>query len=254
MPRMGDPPVDVVGDSVSAGMGGEAETWPGVLARRHHVLVHDLSLPGATVESAIREQSGRLSGPGSLVLAEIGGNDVLGETTPGAFERGLDALLARLRQGGRTVVMLELPLPPFSNRYGAAQRRSARRHGVVLIPKRVLLGVLTTGGATLDSVHLSRSGHALMAEAVWRVIRGAFGPRKENLPDPSAVRDGRGVEGGEPALGWTPPARERVAAPASPGPSGSSVPCVEQDGPRRSEALRSRLGSAGAILGRPGQP
>jgi len=174
---MGDPQVFVVGDSLSAGMGGEAETWPKMLSRQHRVVVHDLSLPGADVATALR-QAGQVGGPASLVIAEIGGNDILGETTPDAFERGLDALLAKLRDGGRTVVMLELPLPPFYNRYGAAQRRLAKHHGVLLIPKRLLLGVLTSEGATLDTVHLSHRGHALMADAIWGVIHPAFGPRK----------------------------------------------------------------------------
>jgi len=177
VPRLGDPPVYVVGDSVSAGMGGERQTWPRLLARWHGVRVHDLSLAGADLATALKDQAGRVDGAGSLVIAEIGGNDVLGGTTPEAFERGLDALLASLRGGGRTVVMLELPLPPFYNRYGAAQRRLAARHGARLVPKRVLLGVLTARGATLDTIHLNRSGHGLMAEAMWRVIRGAFGAR-----------------------------------------------------------------------------
>jgi hypothetical protein len=93
-----------------------------------------------------------------------------------AFERGLDVLLAKLAVGGRTVILLELPLPPFHNRYGAAQRPVARRHRVFLVPKRVLMGVLTSEGATLDTIHLSRRGHALMAETVWRIIGQAIGP------------------------------------------------------------------------------
>jgi hypothetical protein len=71
---------------------------------------------------------------------------------------------------------LELALPPFHNRYGDAQRRLATRHGVLLIPKRVLIGVLTSEGATLDTVHLSRRGHALMAETVWGILGGSIGP------------------------------------------------------------------------------
>ena len=142
------------------------------------VRVQDLSLAGADVASALKEQAGRVDGPGSLVIAEIGGNDVLGQTTPEAFERGLDALLKVLRRGGRTVVMLELPSPPFYNRFGSAQRRQAGRHGVLLVPRRVLLGVLTAKDATLDTIHLSPTGHARMAEAIWRAVRGAFGARK----------------------------------------------------------------------------
>jgi acyl-CoA thioesterase-1 len=176
LPRLGNPAVIVVGDSISAGMGGEAARWPEILARRHHVEVNNLSLAGSDVAGALQQQAGRVVGSGSLVLAEIGGNDVLGENSPEAFERGLDALLGRLREGGRTVVLLELPLPPFHNRYGAAQRRSAGRHGVLLVPRRFLLGALMSGGATLDTIHLSGPGHSLMAERMWGLIRPAFEP------------------------------------------------------------------------------
>src|SRR4051812_1052045 len=109
---MGNPPVFVVGDSISAGMGGESVTWPRLLVRRQQIVVHDLSLMGATVASAGREQAGHVAEPVALVLAEIGGNDLLGGTAPEDFERGLETLLSRLRSRGWTVVLLELPLPP----------------------------------------------------------------------------------------------------------------------------------------------
>ena len=173
MPRLQDPQVFLVGDSLSAGIGGESETWPKLLSSWHHVVVRDLSRSGADVATAMR-QAEQVSGPTSLVLVEIGGNDVLRANSPDAFERALDVLLAKLRDGGRTVVMLELPLPPFHNRYGDAQRRLAKHHAVFLVPKRVLIGVLTSKGATLDTIHLSPRGHALMAETVWDIIGRAI--------------------------------------------------------------------------------
>ncbi|MDB5352331.1 MAG: lysophospholipase L1-like esterase [Planctomycetota bacterium] len=175
VPRLGHPALWIVGDSLGAGTGGEGDTWPKLLAKEHGLVVHDLARVGANVNSA-QAQADRVTGPGALVLAEIGGNDVLGDTSPVAFETGLDALLSRLRSGQRTVLLLELPLPPFSNKYGEIQRRLASRHGVLLVPKRVLIGVLTTPGATTDSVHLTAAGHALMAETVWTIVRRAFEP------------------------------------------------------------------------------
>ncbi len=132
LPRMDNPPDFLVGDSLSAGMGGEPETWPKLLARGHHVVVHDLSRSGADVATAMR-QAEQVIDPAPLVLAEIGGNDVLRANAPETFERGLDVLLAKLREGGCTIIMLKLPLPPFCNRYGADQRRLAKRHGVLLV-------------------------------------------------------------------------------------------------------------------------
>jgi len=171
LPVRGDVPVYVVGDSLAAGMGIEAVTWPKLLAREHGLRVRDLSLAGATVGTALKDQASRCTEPGTLVLAEIGGNDVLAGTAPAEFERSLDRLLARLRSDGRRVVLLELPLPPFYNRYGSIQRRLARKHGARLVPKRVLLGVLTTPGATVDTIHLSRHGHERMAQVLGAVLR-----------------------------------------------------------------------------------
>jgi acyl-CoA thioesterase-1 len=108
------------------------------------------------------------------VLLEIGGNDLLANTAPREFERGLNELLRAVCQPGRTVVMFELPLPPSYNQFGIIQRRCSRAHGVLLIPKRVLLGVLRADATTLDSIHLSPAGHQRMAQAVWRVIHPAF--------------------------------------------------------------------------------
>ncbi len=108
------------------------------------------------------------------MLAEIGGNDVLGETSAAGFEVNLDRLLAQLRSSGNVVILLELPLPPTYNAFGGIQRRLARRHGALLVPKRVLLGVLMTDGATVDTIHLSRAGHDLMAARIWQTIRPAF--------------------------------------------------------------------------------
>lgn len=173
LPVMENPPVFIIGDSLSAGIGGEIETWSKLLARRNGIVVRDLSVAGADTTTALR-QTEKVTGPTSLVIAEIGGNDLLHNNPLATFERGLDALLTRLREGGHPIVMLELPLRPFENGYGEAQRRLATRYGVILIPKRVLIGILTTDGATLDTIHLSACGHELLAQAIWRVISRVF--------------------------------------------------------------------------------
>jgi acyl-CoA thioesterase-1 len=67
-------------------------------------------------------------------------------------------------------VMLELPLPPFFNAYGRVQRELAAKHHVPMISKREFAGVVFSPGATLDTVHLSEPGHALMAEMIWSYV------------------------------------------------------------------------------------
>lgn len=167
----GSPELYIIADSVTAGVGDDqVETWPRLLARLHHVHVHDFSRMGATVSSAFA-QAEQLPKKGAFVLIEIGGNDVLGTTTVAEFERSLERLLTRVCTANTTVVMFEVPLPPLSNDFGRIQRRLAARFYVPLIPKRVLIGVLTGQDATIDSIHLSQAGHDHMAVVVWNIIR-----------------------------------------------------------------------------------
>jgi acyl-CoA thioesterase I len=161
---------------VTAGLGDQkTRTWPGLLAREHSIDVHDLSQMGGTVASALRRLDKEPPGDG-IVLLEIGGNDLLGPTSAADFDDRLDALLAQVCRNGRTVLMFELPLPPFCNDFGLTQRRLAAKHGVRLIPRRILVSVLTAADATVDSIHLTQSGHQAMADRVWSLISGAYSP------------------------------------------------------------------------------
>lgn len=173
-PPLDRPTVFVIGDSISAGMSeSDRETWPKRLADQQGVVVRDYSRMGATVKSA-RSQAEKLGDAPGFVLLEIGGNDLLGTTSADAYEQGLEALLREVRRDDRTVVMFALPLPPFANRFGRVQRRLAAQYGVRLLPPRVLVGLLTEPGATVDGIHLTPTGHQRMADAVWSFLRPSF--------------------------------------------------------------------------------
>jgi lysophospholipase L1-like esterase len=160
----------VVADSLTAGMG-ERLTWPRLLQQTTALEVRDLSKPGATVASALTEQAPALydADTTAWVFVEIGGNDMLGDTPADAFAEQLDQLLAVCRgdpASPRTVLMMELPVFIGRWSYGVHQRRLAAKHGVVLIPKRVLAGVLAERANTRDGLHLSRAGHEHMAQLI----------------------------------------------------------------------------------------
>lgn len=165
----------VIGDSVTAGMGASDKSvrWPTLLAKEHNVNIQDISHPGETAASALkRAKSRQIVSP--VVILEIGGNDLLGDTTSAQFSRDLDALLAYASVRGRQVIMFELPLPPFRNEYGRIQRSLARKHDVALVPKRVFLSILAANDSTVDTIHLTQAGHCRMAATVWNLVRSAF--------------------------------------------------------------------------------
>jgi acyl-CoA thioesterase-1 len=165
----------VIGDSVTAGMGASDKSlrWPTLLAKEHNLNIQDISHPGETAASALkRAKSQQIASP--VVILEIGGNDLLGDTTSAQFSRDLDGLLAYVCARGRQVIMFELPLPPFQNEYGRIQRSLARKHNVHLVPKRVLLSILAANDSTIDTIHLTQAGHECMAASVWELVKSAF--------------------------------------------------------------------------------
>lgn len=163
--------VTIIGDSVTAGVDGDekSETWPGILARKHQLRIQDISHIGETAASALKRiQTHRIDA--AVVVIEIGGNDILGSTTASQFHDDLDALLSQLVSANRQIVMFELPLPPFYHEFGRIQRQAAKKHNVILIPKRLFLSVIAGSDSTLDTIHLSQSGHEQMADCVWQVL------------------------------------------------------------------------------------
>ena len=164
----------VIGDSISAGLRGDNITWPKVIQADHHIAVFNLARAGSTVMTAFPEIDGVTSKDG-VILIEIGGNDLF-KTPRSQFEAGLERILNKTRRLANTLVMLELPLPPFRNSIGTIQRKLAAKYNVILIPKRFFAKVACGRNATRDGLHLSRSGHERMADMIWSLIHPLFRP------------------------------------------------------------------------------
>jgi lysophospholipase L1-like esterase len=168
----------VIGDSVTAGIG-EAEhdkTWPNLLRKDRGLRVIDLTRAGATLASALKNQQGAIpagQSAHSAVILEIGGNDLLTNVGAASFRADLNQLLNAVRPKAHCIVMFELPLFPFQNDYGIAQRSLAMQYHVTLIPRHNFSNIIGAPGATIDGIHLSSSGQVLMAELVSRMIGSA---------------------------------------------------------------------------------
>ena len=172
-PRVPCPPttrVCVIGDSISAGIDNSRNaTWPALLAHDTGLDVVNLAQAGATTLTA-RQQAENIPPDAGLVILEIGGNDLLRYGDSQAFRTNLDQLLADVARPGRSLFMFELPLLPTFNAFGQAQRDLAAQYSVTLIPKRRFARILTSGGATLDGLHLSPPGHEKLATLIRQIL------------------------------------------------------------------------------------
>ncbi len=159
-------PIVVIGDSLAAGLGAsDHPTWPERVAARRRAPLVDLSVPGQTAGAARARL--RAVPDKAVVIVELGGNDLFQGRDVADYGRDLDAVLAWARGApGRTVLLVELPVPPLHGAWVAAQRDAAARHGATIVPRRVLASVLCDAQQRSDGVHLSPAGHAALAEAL----------------------------------------------------------------------------------------
>ena len=167
----------VIGDSITAGIGDGTLTWPELLRQEKGIEVCDTSAPGLSAASAlaaVREVPAQAF-VSAIVIIEIGGNDMLAYGThPARFEKDLERLLAFVQRPGARVLMLELPLPPFHNRFGRIQRALAREYNVLVVPKRSFGAILANPHGTIDGLHLSQEGQRTLAAVMWNVAGPAF--------------------------------------------------------------------------------
>ena len=159
----------VIGDSISSGIDAHTPAWPTVLQRQTGVPVQNLSRAGAGIVEA-RAMAAQVQPKDTLILIEIGGNDLLSGMPSAEFGQALESLLSSLSMPGRTLVMFELPLLPHKIGFGKTQRRLSTKYGVFLIPKHSFTGVLGGTNATSDGLHLSESGARQMATLVAQVL------------------------------------------------------------------------------------
>ncbi|MGA2061014.1 MAG: SGNH/GDSL hydrolase family protein [Thermoguttaceae bacterium] len=172
----------VVGDSLSAGVDEDRtgrpcpkmRCWPAVLGDMTHLTVVNLAKPGAKVHSALA-QAELAKQTNAVVILEIGGNDMFSDVA--IFRQQLDTLISSLH-GHRAILMFELPLFPFQNAFGQAQREVAAKYGVILIPKRCLTAIWALSGGTLDGLHFSQTGHDFMARMIAEVLKVEDGASK----------------------------------------------------------------------------
>jgi acyl-CoA thioesterase-1 len=159
----------VIGDSVSAGIATDESRWPTLFQKITGIRTINLAQPAAQTADAM-EQAKKLTSRDTLVLIEIGGNDIITGVPAAEFNRDLDALLAACSRPGRTVIMFELPLLPYRIEYGRSQRSLADKYHVQLIPKRFFIDAISGSDATVDGLHLSPQGARTMASLVQSLV------------------------------------------------------------------------------------
>jgi acyl-CoA thioesterase-1 len=181
-----EPTILALGDSLTAGYGLAAEDG---FVPRLEAALDRAGVPAKVVNGGV---SGDTSAGGlaridwlmaekpDLVIVELGANDALRGLEPADTARNLDALIARIRKSGASVLLAGMRAPPNLGReYGAEFNRIfpdlAKRHKVTLYPF-FLDGVAAVPALNqADGIHPNAKGVSVIVERMLPEIRRVLG-------------------------------------------------------------------------------
>ena len=174
------------GDSITAGYGLEdpaRDAYPALIQRRIDSerlpwKVVNAGLSGDTTAAGLRRVDWVLRQPVDLFVLALGGNDGLRGISPALTADNLGAIIGRVRARypSAAILLAGMRMPPnmgedYTREFASAFPATAEKERVELIPF-LLEGV---GGRPqynqADGIHPNVEGHALIAEALWPVLR-----------------------------------------------------------------------------------
>ncbi len=162
----------VIGTSLSLAHSGPS--YVDILKKKYGIKAFNLSEPRNTPSLAM-SQADLISSSDILILLELGMQDDYGD-----FRRELEELLKTLSGHRRVIMMFELPRLSSGGSFIKVQREMADKYGVILIPRRILAGVIYNWRQT-NINNLSEKDHQQLAEYLAKIFKGCF--RKEKHVD-----------------------------------------------------------------------
>jgi acyl-CoA thioesterase I len=163
------------GASIVAGYGLDgrdalpAQLEKALRARGIDATVINSGVSGETSAGGLARLDWALADDPDLVIVDLGGNDALRGIDPKTTEANLDAIVTRLRQEKRGVLIAGMLAPPnlgadYEAAFNAVFRDVAKRHDVVLYPF-ILDGVVMDPGLNQDDgIHPNAAGVKVIVE------------------------------------------------------------------------------------------
>jgi len=176
------PAVLVLGDSLSAGYGMDADqSWVALLEARLHeegygYRVVNASISGDTTGNGLRRLSRalQLHRP-EIVIIELGGNDGLRGLPVPVMRRNLEAMVTQARDTGAMVVLAGIMIPPnygadYAEEFAAVYPALAQKHELPLIPFFMDGVALDSSMMQADGIHPNVAAQPILMKNVWDVL------------------------------------------------------------------------------------
>ncbi len=166
-----------LGDSLTAGQGlPQDATFPTQLeaalrAQGRNVRVINAGVSGDTTAGGLARLEWSLQDQPDVIIVALGGNDSLRAIVPEATRRNLDAILERLVNGERKVLLAGMYAPrnlgtQYEEEFNRIYPELARKHAVALYPFFLDGVALEPELNQPDGIHPNRTGVAVIVERI----------------------------------------------------------------------------------------
>ncbi|MDP2632412.1 MAG: GDSL-type esterase/lipase family protein [Candidatus Curtissbacteria bacterium] len=159
------------GNSITAGKGaGVGEDFPSIIGKTLNVPIVNAGVSGNTTGDALlRINEDVLSKKPSVVVIELGGNDLLENIDIKVTEENLDLILAKIKPTGAKIVILGTKFFVFQKKYEADWASLAKKYDATFVPD-ILEGVITNPSLKFDDIHPNAKGYQKIAEKLTPII------------------------------------------------------------------------------------
>ncbi|WP_458402094.1 GDSL-type esterase/lipase family protein [Candidatus Avelusimicrobium sp.] len=160
------------GDSLSYGYGApKGQSYPDVLGQKISRPVVNMGRNGATAVSALPRLDEVLAENPYMVLIEYGGNDFMHAVPLNDTLTAIEKMVDGVQSAGAVAVIVDTGGYYGMNKYTKAYKKIAQEKGAVFVPG-ILNGVMGERGLMSDQIHPNAKGYAIVAEKVYKEIKG----------------------------------------------------------------------------------
>src|SRR3989344_3170755 len=167
----GEKPIVFFGNSITAGQGaGADEDFPSLIGKALNVPIVNAGVSGSTTRDALlRINKDVLSKNPSIVVIELGGNDLLEHVDIEVSRRNFDLILSKIKPTGAKIVILDVRFFVFQEKYETDLRDLAKKYDATYVPD-ILEGVIGDQSLKFDDLHPNARGYQKIAEKLTPII------------------------------------------------------------------------------------
>lgn len=164
-------PIVFLGNSITAGQGAKAgEDFPTLIAKALNVPVINSGVSGDTTSDALqRIHNDVLDKNPSIVVVELGGNDLLSSENKATTIQNFELILSKIKQTNAKIVVLGTKFIIFNKVYETDWASLAKKYDAIYVPD-ILDGILTDPNLKFDDIHPNAKGYQKIADKLIPII------------------------------------------------------------------------------------